>query len=63
MDHIDLEKIIDTTAPESFKERLKIADKGQDIEKVIESIILYGYTLGVENYKEIGNHQVRYKVK
>ena len=63
MDHIDLEKVIDPTALESFKERLKTADKGQDIERVIEAIILYGYTLGIENYKEIGNHQVRYKVK
>lgn len=63
MDHIDLEKVIDPTTLESFKERLKTADKGQDIERVIEAITLYGYPLGIENYKEIGNHQVRYKVK
>lgn len=37
MDHIDLEKVIDPTALESFKERLKTADKGQYIERVIEA--------------------------
>ena len=46
-----------------YEKEKYIADKGQDLERVIESIILYGYTLGIETYKEIGNHQVRYKVK
>ena len=48
---------------DTYRKEKYIADKGQDLERVIESIILYGYTLGIETYKEIGNHQVRYKVK